>query len=101
MENRLAHKGHHVTAVDTGHKALALLQQNPQAFDLLVTDYSMPAFDGMMLVQAVLPLRPTLPIFICSGLDLDITQLPPTVRNFRKPLNFDRFFEALNQVRGG
>jgi PAS domain S-box-containing protein len=61
--------GYRVTAKSSSPEALELYLQNPDAFDLLVTDYTMPVMTGMQLAEAVLNNNPALPIVIMSGLE--------------------------------
>ncbi len=59
--------GYQVTAAPNGEEALALFAQNPGGFDLLLTDQIMPGLSGTELSQAVLALRPGLPVILCTG----------------------------------
>jgi two-component system cell cycle sensor histidine kinase/response regulator CckA len=63
----LTRKGFVVSTHTDPHEALAALTQNPMAIDLLVTDYNMPGFSGLDLLQAVKNLRPDLPVALASG----------------------------------
>ncbi len=59
--------GYEVTcAVDPRH-ALSLFQENPDGFDLVITDMTMPHLTGDRLAKALLEIRPTLPIILCTG----------------------------------
>jgi len=48
-------------------KALEVFKDNPDAFDLLISDQVMPDMTGEELVAAVRKIRPDLPVMICSG----------------------------------
>lgn len=61
----LAHKGHEVTAVDDGLKALEAVSAEP--FDLLVTDIVMPGLDGIALALKLSKDFPELSILMMSG----------------------------------
>ena len=63
----LEDKGHTVHAVHTGKEALQLLQQH--AFDVLVTDLTLPGMRGDELAIRVLADRPGLGIVFASGHD--------------------------------
>jgi CheY-like chemotaxis protein len=43
------------------------LQAAPQDCHLLVTDYNMPGYSGVELLQAVREIRPALPVALASG----------------------------------
>jgi len=66
-EELLGDLGYQVSSVLSGTQALELFQQNPQAFDLLITDESMPGITGIELAQKVHKLNPQLPVVLCSG----------------------------------
>jgi CheY-like chemotaxis protein/two-component sensor histidine kinase len=61
--------GYRVTAKSSSQQALELYLQNPESFDLLVTDYTMPVMTGMQLAEVVLKNKPDLPIILMSGLE--------------------------------
>jgi CheY-like chemotaxis protein len=63
----LARKGYQVTTFTDPRQALAMLRQNPQSCDLLVTDYNMPGYSGVDLLRAVKTLRADLPVALASG----------------------------------
>jgi PAS domain S-box-containing protein len=68
-------KGHEVTEVTNAREALALFEKTPDAFDLLLTDQTMPYMLGTELVTAVRALRPSLPCVLMTGLgDIDLLQ---------------------------
>ena len=48
-------------------EALALLQERPDAFDVVVTDLTMPGMTGLELAGKVRALRQGLPLILCTG----------------------------------
>jgi PAS domain S-box-containing protein len=59
--------GYRVTAFTSGPEALAEFQAQPQAFDLLITDLTMPLLTGINLAEAALKLRPDLLVLLTTG----------------------------------
>lgn len=59
--------GYSVETAVNGKKALELFKQDPQGFDALVSDYSMPEMNGYELINECLSMRPDLPAILCSG----------------------------------
>mgnify|MGYP001344902418 CR=1 FL=1 len=59
--------GYTVTTAPGGQEALAMVQAEPAAYDLLITDYNMPKLKGTDLALAVKELRSDLPIILCTG----------------------------------
>lgn len=66
-EELLGDLGYQVSSAFSGDQAFELLQQNPQAYDLLITDESMPGINGIKLAQKIYQLNPQLPVVLCSG----------------------------------
>ncbi len=69
MANRtLSQLGYHVTVAANGAEALAVFNENPNFFDLVITDYHMPGMTGCELAATLKSLRGALPIIMLSGL---------------------------------
>lgn len=67
VERLLRRRGYQVTGLSDPHAAEAALRDNPQGFDLLVTDYNMPGYSGIDLVRVARSIRPELPVALASG----------------------------------
>jgi len=63
----LARRGFKVSAYTDPQQALAALRAQPQDYDLLVTDYNMPGFSGVELLQEARLIQPKLPMALASG----------------------------------
>jgi PAS domain S-box-containing protein len=59
--------GYAVTARADSAEALAVFERDPLGFDLLITDQTMPKLTGSQLAEAVLKIRPGLPVILCTG----------------------------------
>ena len=59
--------GYEVTIATSGVDALGLFRSDPQAFDLIFTDQTMPSITGMQLSEQILKVRPDIPIILCTG----------------------------------
>ncbi len=66
-QNMLEQLGYKVTAFTNSTQALAAFLVTPHAFDLLLTDMTMPHLSGIDLIKAVNEVRPDLPIVLCTG----------------------------------
>jgi CheY-like chemotaxis protein len=64
---RLSRLGYEVVATTSSMDALEIFQKEPDAFDLVCTDYAMPNFTGTELAVELLKTKPTIPIILCSG----------------------------------
>jgi len=63
----LQNLGYQVTVSGSSLEALALMEQDPEAFDLVITDMTMPGLTGSELAKKALAFRPDLPIILCTG----------------------------------
>ena len=63
----LAHLGYQVTVCTDSRQALKLYESNPEGFDLIITDMTMPHLSGSELAQQIKKLRPGQPIILCTG----------------------------------
>jgi PAS domain S-box-containing protein len=59
--------GYFVTGRTDSREALEAFRGSPDAFDLVITDQTMPEMTGETLARELLRLRPTLPIILCTG----------------------------------
>jgi PAS domain S-box-containing protein len=92
--------GYRVTCRRNSLEALELFRSDPEAFDLVVTDMTMPNMTGDQLAQALMALRPEIPIIICSGFSERVSREQVKgmgVKYFlRKPITL---FEISHKVR--
>ncbi len=63
----LTYLGYRVTTKTSSPEALALFRSQPDAFDLVITDQTMPEMTGIQLAEELLGVRPNLPIILCTG----------------------------------
>ncbi len=56
-----------VDVQDDSDAALDHFESDPERYDLVITDQSMPGLSGVELADELLALRPDLPILVCSG----------------------------------
>jgi PAS domain S-box-containing protein len=66
--------GYSVTVRMGGREALTAFRNQPEAFDLVITDQTMPGMTGTELARSMLRLRPDLPIILCTGYSSTISQ---------------------------
>jgi CheY-like chemotaxis protein len=63
----LVRLGYDVTVSMSSLDALATFRATPLGFDLVITDQTMPAMTGEVLVQELRQIRPDIPIILCTG----------------------------------
>jgi|GEM_PF-2564677 len=67
MSRTLERMGHQVTACESPDEALRIFSENPDDFDLVVSDMTMPGMTGLELAERMLAIRPQMPFIITSG----------------------------------
>ncbi len=72
-EQMLRHLGYRVIAAGGSLEALELFRRSPEAFDLVITDMTMPHMTGEELARQLLAIRADLPIILCTGYSEKIT----------------------------
>jgi PAS domain S-box-containing protein len=73
VEKMLGQLGYRVTVQMDSMEAVDLFRAQPDAFDLIVTDYTMPHMTGIDLAAEILRIRPDIPIVLCTGFSENIT----------------------------
>lgn len=66
-ERMLQRLGYEVTSSTDPQKALALFESDPQRYDTVVTDMTMPRMAGDELARKILAVRPDVPVLLCTG----------------------------------
>jgi Na+/proline symporter/signal transduction histidine kinase/CheY-like chemotaxis protein len=59
--------GYDVTAAVNGTDAMEKFRESPKKFRIVVTDYTMPDMNGVVLSGMIHKLEPGLPVILCSG----------------------------------
>jgi CheY-like chemotaxis protein len=67
MKRLLERQGYRVSAYTDPSAALAAVRSQPDAFDLVVTDYNMPGLSGLEVARALREIRADLPVVLASG----------------------------------
>ncbi|MBF0525186.1 MAG: response regulator, partial [Deltaproteobacteria bacterium] len=94
--------GYQVTGKTDPKAALEDFQLDPGQFDLVITDLAMPRLQGLELAQAMMNIRPDLPVILCTGYN-DAVSLE-SVREYGvrdlliKPASLNRMAASIRQV---
>jgi CheY-like chemotaxis protein len=101
-QKMLEYLGYEVIAQTSSRDAFELFQAQPDRFDLIITDYTMPHLTGMQLVKSIKELRADLPIIVCTGFSEAITS--ETIKAWgisdylMKPLVLQDLAEAVHRL---
>jgi CheY-like chemotaxis protein len=66
-ESMLKKLGYQVSTRTSSIEAIEAFKANPQKFDLVISDMTMPNMTGDLLAKALLKIRADIPIIICTG----------------------------------
>ena len=66
--------GYRVTTQTNSLEALELFRANPEEFDLVITDMTMPRMTGLVLAEKMLSIRAGIPIILCTGFVSSVTE---------------------------
>ena len=102
VSEQLRRLGYRVTAVTDPEEALELLADDPDEYDLLLTDLQMPRMDGVELAARVGRLRPELPIILSTGNRWSVPASTARAAGVReivdKPFRLEELAQALRKV---
>ncbi len=59
--------GYVVTSVNSSMNALEAFKEEPDKFDLILTDMTMPEMTGEKLAVEIMEIRPEIPVILCTG----------------------------------
>jgi PAS domain S-box-containing protein len=66
--------GYTVTVAGSGVRALSLFREDPDAYDMVITDMTMPRVTGDNLAREIIAQRPDIPVILCTGFSDRITK---------------------------
>jgi PAS domain S-box-containing protein len=99
---RLRRLGYAVTPCDSPQDALQAFDETPDAFDIVVTDFSMPSMNGLTLTRKLRDRGCTAPIVLMSGFSAQVSQddvQSTGVSTFlRKPVGGDELAQVLARL---
>jgi DNA-binding NtrC family response regulator len=104
-KQRLARFGYRVEATTGSMDALAIFREDPDGFDLVITDHTMPGMTGMDLAVELLKIRAAIPIILCTGYSETVSQERASqigIKGFlMKPIAKDELAQAIRRALDG
>ncbi len=101
-EQMLKQLGYQVEVKTSAVEALAAFLEQPDRYDLVMTDMSMPNMTGDNLAKAMMNVRPDIPVIICTGFSHQIDEekaLAMGIRAFvMKPFAMKGIAETVRKV---
>jgi DNA-binding NtrC family response regulator len=103
VERRMLERlGYRVTSRSNSLEALETFAAAPDAFDLVVTDMTMPNLTGDQLAKAMVAIRPDIPVIICTGfserLDREAASTIGVKGFLRKPIALSEMAATVRKV---
>jgi two-component system, cell cycle sensor histidine kinase and response regulator CckA len=94
--------GYAVVTKTDSIEALELFSARPEQFDLVITDYTMPRMTGVELAEAMMRIRPDIPVILCTGFSERISEEKAKnlgIRAFAmKPINVRDIAETVRRI---
>lgn len=104
MASMLERLGYEVIGETDPRRALREFQQDPQAFDLVMTDQNMPRLSGEELATEVMRLRPNTPVILCTGYSEQVNEDTAKAKGIRefimKPFTLQGIANTVRRVLG-
>jgi CheY-like chemotaxis protein len=98
-KDMLEELGYMVVIFTNGPEALQAFKQEPDRFDVLVTDQTMPGMTGELLARQVMSIRPGFPVILCSGFSYTMNEEKSLAMGLRayltKPVSMSDMAKAL------
>ena len=66
-KDMLERLGYSVTVRTSSLEALKTFQNQPDLFDIVITDQTMPGMTGVDLARRMMQIRPDIPLILCTG----------------------------------
>ncbi len=96
--------GYRVTVCTCPEEALQLFRTQPEVFDLVITDMTMPKMTGDHLASAILAIRADMPVILCTGFSEKINKDKAMAMGIReyvvKPFDMNDFVAVVRKVLG-
>ncbi len=95
--------GFRIRALSSPLEALELFRHNPERYDLVITDLTMPDMTGIELARQLHEISPQLPVILMTGYGKDIEYTIPLSRYgicrfLRKPVRLAQLASTINEV---
>jgi PAS domain S-box-containing protein len=98
----LGRMGFHVVAKTSSTEALSLFCENPDGFDLVITDMTMPVMTGDRMAAEMILIRHDIPIILCTGYHENFSEHKARTIGIKefimKPLDIRTLAETIRKV---
>ncbi len=104
MKMSLERLGFEVETFTCPEEALDVFTRKSDGFDLVMTDFTMPKMNGIMLMEKIRQIRPDIPVIVCTGHSADIDEASAGRSGIdayvMKPVSRSQISGVIHQVLG-
>ena len=82
-------------------EAMERFRGNPELFDLIISDMTMPIMNGFRVIEEVRQIKPGIPVIICSGYNEQINDTKVSEIGFhyiQKPIEMNTISKAVKDL---
>jgi DNA-binding NtrC family response regulator len=94
----LENEGYTVFAYNDPIEAINTIQQMPEEFGLVISDYRMPLINGFEVCTKLIELNPELKVVIISAFDLLEEDRNPKFTFINKPITIAKLISVVNEA---
>ena len=97
--------GYQVTPCNNAPEAVARFEAAPEAFDIVISDVTMPKMTGAEVARRAMAIRPDIPVILCSGFTKIVGESEAKAMGIRailtKPLSRNELANTIRTVLDG
>lgn len=101
----LEENGYVIQQSFSSNQSFNIFLEDPEYFDLIITDMGMPGLTGLDLSKKIKKIRPSIPIILCTGYSSEVTSdnyIDKGLNGFlTKPFNKQTLLNEINRVLAG
>ena len=102
IESALSPHGYQIDSFAQSTQAWEHFKHHPDAYDMVITDMTMPKMTGDTLCKKIKSIRPTIPVIMCTGfseiIDEDKANAIGVAAFLYKPIVLNKLFETIRDV---
>ncbi|MEJ2181667.1 MAG: response regulator, partial [Gammaproteobacteria bacterium] len=102
MEDMLESWGIDVDTFNSSLEAKDFVEANPDAFDLIILDQTMPKLTGIELARHIVGVNPHVPIVLYTGYSEEISSSDVEILGIqalvKKPIDVDDFYQLTKSI---
>ena len=97
--------GYDVTVFNNPRQALTAFETNPEKFDVVISDLTMPDIKGDKLIEQIHAIRRDIPCILCTGYSKELTKKSDSIQGLKailiKPIDRANLLFTIQQVLSG